>query len=73
VLVIGRTAPTVAPSLLRLRRLEDPQQRLREQLRLGPAGELAAVVLVARGGAIVQRLPAVESVDTFRAELVKLT
>jgi hypothetical protein len=73
VLVVGRTAPTLAPSLARLRRLEDPQQRLREQLRLGPPGELAAVVLVARTGEIVQKLPAVESVDTFRAELIKLT
>jgi hypothetical protein len=73
VLVVGRTAPTLAPSLARLRRLEDPQQRLREQLRMGPPGQLAAVVLVARGGEVVHKLSAVESVDTFRAELIKLT
>jgi hypothetical protein len=73
VLVVGRTPPTLAPSLAKLRRLEDPQQRLRERLRLGPPGQLAAVVLVARGGQVVQKLSAVKSVDNFRAELVKLT
>jgi hypothetical protein len=72
VLVVGRAAPTLAPSLSRLRRLEDPQQRLRDQLRLGPPGQLAAVVLVARGGQVVHKLSAVESVDRFRAELIKL-
>jgi hypothetical protein len=30
-------------------------------------------VLVGRGGEIVQKLAAVDSVDRFRAELVKLT
>jgi hypothetical protein len=73
VLVVGQTAPTLAPSLARLRRLEDPQQRLREQLRLGPPGERAAVVLVRRDGQVVHKLSAVESVESFRAELAKLT
>jgi hypothetical protein len=73
VLVVGRTAPSLAPSLARVRRLEDPRERLRAGLGLGPPGSLADVVLVARGGEIVQKLAAVDSVDRFRAELVKLT
>jgi hypothetical protein len=73
VLVVGRTVPTLAPDVTRARRLEDPQERLRDALRLGPPQKLAAVVLVARGGEIVQKHSAVERVDTFRAELVNLS
>jgi hypothetical protein len=73
VLVVGRTVPTLAPSLDRVRRLEDPQARLRAGLRLGPPRELAAVVLIGRDGEIVRKLDAVEKVDTFRADLVGLT
>jgi hypothetical protein len=72
VLVVGRTAPTLAPSLDRVRRLQDPQNRLRDELELGPPAALAAVVLVARGGEVVRKVPAVETVDTFRAELERL-
>jgi hypothetical protein len=73
VLVVGRTAPTLAPSLAGVRRLQDPQNRLRDELGLGPPAGLAAVVLVARGGEVVQKVAAVETVDTFRAELERLT
>jgi hypothetical protein len=73
VLVVGRTPPSLAPSLARVRRLEDPQERLRDALGLNPPVNLAAVVLVGRGGNIVQKLDAADSVDDFRAELVKLT
>lgn len=73
VLVIGKTAPTLAPSAAKVRRLADPQDQLRGALGLGPPGKLAAVVLVASGGNIVHKLTAVESVDTFRSELGKLT
>jgi hypothetical protein len=73
VLVVGRTAPTLAPSLTGVRRLADPQQRLRPGLQLGPPQKLAAVVLVGRDGEIVQKLPAVQRVETFRADLLALT
>jgi hypothetical protein len=73
VLVVGRTPPTIATAVSSMRRVADPQERLRSALELGPPGKLAAVVLVARSGEIVQKLPAVESVDTFRAELAKLS
>jgi hypothetical protein len=73
VLVVGRTPPTIAPSASNVRRVADRQERLRDALKLGPPSKLAAVVLVASSGEIVLKLPAVESVDTFRAELTTLT
>ncbi|MBX6358019.1 MAG: hypothetical protein IRZ05_19475 [Micromonosporaceae bacterium] len=73
VVVVGQATPTLDPSLGKLRRLKDPQQRLRERLQLGTPGGLAAVVLVARGGHVVHKLPGVTSVDSFRAELAQLT
>jgi hypothetical protein len=73
VLVIGRTPPSVATSVSSVRRVADPQQRLRTALELGPPGKQADVVLVASGGQIVQKFPAVQSVDIFRAELTRLT
>jgi hypothetical protein len=73
VLVVGRTAPTIGTPTVNLRRLADPGDRLRNALGLDPPGKLAAVVLVAQGGEVVRQLSAVESVDTFRADLAKLS
>jgi hypothetical protein len=73
VLLVGRTAPTIGPSTVNLRRLADPGDQLRGTLGLGPPGKLAAVVLVAQGGEVVRKMSAVAKVDAFRADLAKLS
>jgi hypothetical protein len=75
VVVVGRTAPELPTSVVGLgnvRPLADPAGELRSMIGIPPASTRAGVVVAAGNADIIKSLPAVTTVDAFRASLDRL-